>query len=189
MPVFDFSGASASKAEAKCTYTTFHSSHTKPSPEQPIMVLDNKERQWKHHSCGVFTNPVNRTAFDFKEEDGNHTADVVKIDSRFTSLLKWLGDSRINVRLSGTNREDGYAVYRISVLPVSTRQTYIDPAVSQPFQKTGKSGINFHHICCMVTVFFLKIKSSTVYRIGKHTAGMMFPLSLFIVKHHDRLLR
>ena len=39
--------------------------------------------------------------------------DVVKIDSRFTSLLKWLGDSRINVRLSGTNREDGYAVYRI----------------------------------------------------------------------------
>ena len=47
MPVFDFSGASASKAEAKCTYTTFHSSHTKPSPEQPIMVLDNKERQWK----------------------------------------------------------------------------------------------------------------------------------------------
>ena len=81
MPVFDFSGASASKAEAKCTYTTFHSSHTKPSPEQPIMVLDNKERQWKHHSCGVFTNPVNRTAFDFKEEDGNHTADVVKIDS------------------------------------------------------------------------------------------------------------
>ena len=25
MPVFDFSGASASKAEAKCTYTTFHS--------------------------------------------------------------------------------------------------------------------------------------------------------------------
>ena len=83
---FDFSGASASKAEAKCTYTTFHSSHTKPSPEQPIMVLDNKERQWKHHSCGVFTNPVNRTAFDFKEEDGNHTADVVKIDSRFTSF-------------------------------------------------------------------------------------------------------
>ena len=37
----------------------------------------------------------------------------MKIDSRFTSLLKWLGDSRINVRLSGTNREDGYAVYRI----------------------------------------------------------------------------
>ena len=113
MPVFDFSGASASKAEAKCTYTTFQSNNTTPSADQPIMVLDNKERHWKHHSCGVFTNPVNRTAFEFKEEDGTFTADVLKIDSRFTSLLKWLGDSRINVRLSGANTEDGYAVYRI----------------------------------------------------------------------------
>ena len=115
MPVFDFSGASDKKpgVQSECTYTTFQSNEKETSPEKPIMILDNSSRQWKHHSCGVFTNPVNRTAFDFKEEDGNHTADVVKIDSRFTSLLKWLGDSRINVRLSGTNREDGYAVYRI----------------------------------------------------------------------------
>ena len=113
MPVFDFSGTSASKAEAKCTYTTFQSDNAHPSAQNPIMVLDNKERQWKHHSCGVFTNPVNRTAFEFKEEDGTYTADVLKIDARFTSLLKWLGDSRIHVRLSGTNTGEGYAVYRI----------------------------------------------------------------------------
>ena len=115
MPVFDFSGASDKKpgVQSECTYTTFQSNEKETSPEKPIMILDNSSRQWKHHSCGVFTNPVNRTAFDFKEEDGNYTADVLKIDSRFTSLLKWLGDSRINVRLSGTNREDGYAVYRI----------------------------------------------------------------------------
>ena len=113
MPVFDFSGASASKAEAKCTYTVFYSNHSQPSADRPIMVLDNKERQWKHHSCGVFTNPMNRTAFEFKEEDGVFTADVLKIDARFTSLLKWLGDSRISVRLSGANTEEGYAVYRI----------------------------------------------------------------------------
>ena len=113
MPVFDFSGASASKAEAKCTYTTFHSSHTKPSPEQPIMVLDNKERQWKHHSCGVFTNPIKRTSFEFQEEDGTVSADILQIDARFVSLLKWLGKNHIHVRLSGKNREDGYAVYKI----------------------------------------------------------------------------
>ena len=113
MPVFDFSGTSASKAEAKCTYTTFQSDNAHPSAQNPIMVLDNKERQWKHHSCGVFTNPVNRTAFEFKEEDGTYTADVLKIDARFTSLLKWLGDSRIHVRLSGANTGEGYAVYRI----------------------------------------------------------------------------
>ena len=113
MPVFDFSGASASKAEAKCTYTTFHSSHTKPSPEQPIMVLDNKERQWKHHSCGIFTNPIKRTSFEFKEDDGVFSADIISIDSRFVSLLKWLGENHINVRLSGENKENGYAVYKI----------------------------------------------------------------------------
>ena len=77
MPVFDFSGASASKAEAK---VHLHNISQQPyeaiAPEQPIMVLDNKERQWKHHSCGVFTNPVNRTAFEFKEEDGNRTAQM-----------------------------------------------------------------------------------------------------------------
>ena len=87
MPVFDFSGASASKAEAKCTYTTFHSSHTKPSPEQPIMVLDNKERQWKHHSCGVFANQARQTAFEFKEKDGTYPADILQVDARFRKKM------------------------------------------------------------------------------------------------------
>lgn len=37
----------------------------------------------------------------------------MKIDSRFVSLLKWLGENHINVRLSGENQEEGYAVYKI----------------------------------------------------------------------------
>ena len=36
-----------------------------------------------------------------------------KHDSRFVSLLKWLGENHINVRLSGENQENGYAVYKI----------------------------------------------------------------------------
>lgn len=35
------------------------------------------------------------------------------MDARFVSLLKWLGENHINVRLSGKNTESGYAVYRI----------------------------------------------------------------------------
>ena len=35
------------------------------------------------------------------------------MDARFISLLKWLGENHINVRLSGENKPDGYAVYRI----------------------------------------------------------------------------
>ena len=77
------------------------------------MILDNSSRQWKHHSCGIFTNPIKRTSFEFKEDDGVFSADIISIDSRFVSLLKWLGENHINVRLSGENKENGYAVYRI----------------------------------------------------------------------------
>ena len=115
MPVFDFSEAPADKKETKrqCTYTTFRSNETKATPEKPVLVLDNSKREWKHHSCGIFTNPIKRTSFEFKEDDGVFSADIISIDSRFVSLLKWLGENHINVRLSGENKENGYAVYKI----------------------------------------------------------------------------
>lgn len=115
MPVFDFSGASDKKpgVQSECTYTTFQSNETETAPEKPIMILDNSSRQWKHHSCGIFTNPIKRTSFEFKEDDGVFSADIISIDSRFVSLLKWLGENHINVRLSGENKENGYAVYKI----------------------------------------------------------------------------
>lgn len=113
MPVFDFNNTPDSKNQAECTYTTFWSEETEATPEKPILILDNKIRQWKHHSCGMFTNPCKRTTFEFSEEDGTVSADILKIDVRFVSLLKWLGENHINVRLSGKNREDGYAVYKI----------------------------------------------------------------------------
>ena len=115
MPVFDFSGASDKKpgVQSECTYTTFQSNEQETSPEKPIMVLDNSSHQWKHHSCGIFTNPIKRTSFEFKEDDGVFSADIISIDSRFVSLLKWLGENHINVRLSGENKENGYAVYKI----------------------------------------------------------------------------
>lgn len=62
---------------------------------------------------GVFINPAKRTAFEFKENGETFSADILKIDSRFVSLIKWLGENHISVRLSGKNLEDGYAVYRI----------------------------------------------------------------------------
>lgn len=114
MPVFDFRDAPTSKKnEPECTYVTFRSNETTATPEKPILVLDNQKRAWKHHSSGVFTNPKVRTSFEFNEEDGKVSADILRIDARFVSLLQWLGESHINVRLSGKNQEDGYAVYKI----------------------------------------------------------------------------
>ena len=115
MPVFDFSNSSAQadKKEPVCTYTTFHSDAKDKTPEEPILVLDNKMREWAHHAMGVFTNQSKRTSFEFKETDGVFSADIVSVDSRFVSLLRWLGENHISVRLSGKNMPDGYAVYKI----------------------------------------------------------------------------
>ena len=114
MPVFDFSNSKTEKKDPECTYTTFQSNEKVPSPEKPILIIDNKSRQWKHHSCGVFSNPGNqKSSFEFKEQDGVFPADILKIDARFVSLVKWLGENHISVRLSGQNTEDGYAIYKI----------------------------------------------------------------------------
>ena len=113
MPVFDFSDTPKKEEEPQCTYTVYYSNEPAASPEKPMLVLDNSSRAWKHHSCGVFTNQAKRTAFEFKEEDGTVSADILQVDARFTSLLRWLGENHISVRLSGQNRGDGYAVYKI----------------------------------------------------------------------------
>lgn len=114
MRVFDFSNNTEEKISPECTYTTFRSGEETASPEHPILVLDNQKMKWNHHSCGFFTNPSKRTAFEFKEEEsGSQTADILQIDARFVSLVRWLGDNHINVRLSGDNQANGYAVYKI----------------------------------------------------------------------------
>ena len=113
MPVFDFSNPESTTTTTEATYTTFHSDKNVATPEDPILLLDNATRQWAHHSCGVFTNPAKHTAFEFEEEDGIISANILQIDSRFVSLIKWLGENHINVRLSGKNLPNGYAVYKI----------------------------------------------------------------------------
>ena len=113
MPVFDFSSTPDPKAPAVCTYTVFRTNNRVPSPDAPILTLDNCRKQWPHHANGIFTNPTKRTSFEFEEEGGTVSADILTIDARFTSLLRWLGENHIHVRLSGENRPEGYVVYRI----------------------------------------------------------------------------
>ncbi|MCI6017505.1 MAG: AAA family ATPase [Clostridiales bacterium] len=115
MPVFDFSNPATPKEPVvpECTYTVFRTNKSTVSPEEPFFVLDNRGKNLKHHSCGVFTNPNKRTSFEFKDAAGTITADILQVDARFVSLLKWLGENHISVRLSGADRDDGYAVYKI----------------------------------------------------------------------------
>ena len=114
MPVFDFNNSPDGSREPECTYEVFFTSESQADAEHPILVLNNREGKLKHHSSGVFTNPIRRTAFEFKEEDGSTvSADILRIDARFVSLLKWMGENHINVRLSGALRENEYVVYKI----------------------------------------------------------------------------
>lgn len=54
MPVFDFSDKPVKNEDTVCTYTAFQSNAKEKTPEEPILVLDNSERQWIHHALGRF---------------------------------------------------------------------------------------------------------------------------------------
>jgi len=113
MPVFDFKQTTGDKSQAVCTYETFKSSENIASKEHPIMIIEDKEGVLKHHSNGMFINPIKRTSFEFHDGQEKTSFDIKKIDSRFTSLLKWLGENHIKVKLSGAVTDAGYAVYKI----------------------------------------------------------------------------
>ena len=113
MPVFDFNNSEDQTKDPVCTYSVFRSNVSSATPEHPILVLDSRGKELKHHARGVFTNPVKRTAFEAEGDNGVVSTDILQIDARFVSLLKWLGENHINVCLSGAVREDGYAVYKI----------------------------------------------------------------------------
>ncbi|MCR5691649.1 MAG: AAA family ATPase [Eubacterium sp.] len=113
MPVFDFKDTPDENTQAVCTYETFQSTANYTSPNRPIMLIDNPEGVLQHHTSGMFVNPIKRTAFEYQEGSDKISFDILQIDSRFTSLYKWLGENHIRVRLSGAVTEDGYAVYKI----------------------------------------------------------------------------
>lgn len=113
MPVFDFKEPKGDKSQAVCTYTTYKSFENVASKEHPMMVIDDKDGVLKHHSNGMFINPIKRTSFEYIIDDAKVQLDILRIDSRFTSLLKWLGENHIKVKLSGYPTEEGYAVYKI----------------------------------------------------------------------------
>ena len=70
MPVFDFNNTPEGSKDPVCTYKVFYSNVSEASAENPILILDNRAAALKHHSSGIFTNPIRKTAFEFKGECG-----------------------------------------------------------------------------------------------------------------------
>lgn len=112
MPVFDFgSEKKEEKQPAICTYRVRESGARQITTAEPILVLSALEGALPHHVSGTFADLRVRSAFLSGEEKTSH--DILDIDARFVSLVKWLGENRIRVRLSGTATNAGYAVTRI----------------------------------------------------------------------------
>ena len=122
MLVYDSTSTSNTASAFECTYTTFQSNHSTATPKHPILVLDNSSHPWEQDSAGIFANPYKKTAFEFQLDDGVELSNILQIDSRFTNLIKWLGENRIKVKLTGENRSDGYAVYKIREVAFSNSQ-------------------------------------------------------------------
>lgn len=122
MAVFDFNSTEKEKKTADINaFEIFRSNKRQASADDPILVLDNREQRWAHHSGGMFANPMEANAFDFNVEGQISRADILRVDARFVHLIKWLGENHIVVRLSGENTEEGYAVYRIRETGVAVR--------------------------------------------------------------------
>lgn len=113
MPVFDFKEKKEDGTQAVCTYEMFASSAGEATVEHPLMLIADPQHELHHHSQGMFINPIKRTAFEFHREGDKTTHDILKIDSRFTSLYRWLGENHIKVKLSGVVTDEGYAVTKI----------------------------------------------------------------------------
>jgi len=120
MPVFDFNSQPKENSSVQYTYTTFCSSNRTADKDNPIIVLSNKSGKLIHHSSGMFSNPISGSTFTL-ESDSSVVEDILKIDSRFVSLIKWLGENHISVRLSGASTDEGYCIYKIQELGVSVR--------------------------------------------------------------------
>lgn len=121
MPVFDFNAKKEEAAKVDYTYTTFKSDLREADEKHPILILSNKSGKLVHHSAGTFTSPVKGSSFILETEGEEIAEDILKIDSRFVALIKWLGENHITVRLSGANTPEGYGVYKIRELGITVR--------------------------------------------------------------------
>ncbi len=110
------------KQTRKPSFEILYSDAHELSEEHPIIVLEDPKHIMHHHETGDFLDPDEHDAFEFKHEKAM-VAKIIKGDSRFIKLLRWLGSGRICVRLSGYPVKEGYAVYKIRAVDPNGNET------------------------------------------------------------------
>lgn len=119
MPVFDFNEQKKEEAAIEYTYQIFKSERRTADKEHPIIVLSNKSGKMLHHTSGMFSSPMKGSSFQIDGETVSE--DILKVDSRFVNLVKWLGENHIMVRLSGGITDEGYGIYKIMEMGIAVR--------------------------------------------------------------------
>ena len=109
---FDFNNSPEESQAPECTYEIFMPAIRRPPQIIPCWCWITGKDSLNIIPTGPLPILSGRQPLNLKARR-NVSADILKIDARFVSLLKWLGENHINVRLSGASREDGYAVYKI----------------------------------------------------------------------------
>ncbi len=120
MAVFEFNSKNDNNNEV-VNFEVFDSDRRSADSDNPILIIDNSSKEWAHHSSGMFMSPLKGSGFEFRIDETIEEADIVKVDSRFVNLIKWLGENHITVLLSGRNNELGYCVYKIRETGVNVR--------------------------------------------------------------------
>ena len=123
MPVFDFSNTTEEKKACECTYTTFQSNENTASAKYPILVLDNTAKQWKFIPAECLRTRQSAQHLSLPRK----TELYVRIFSGgcpFCQSASLAGGKPINVRLSGENTPDGYAVYKSVKLPLAVEKSF-----------------------------------------------------------------
>ena len=120
MAVFEFN-SKKDTADEVVDFEVFDSDRRSADSDNPILIIDNTAREWAHHSSGMFLSPHKGSGFEFRVDDKIEVADIIRVDSRFVNLIKWLGENHITVLLSGHNSDQGYCVYKIRETGVNVR--------------------------------------------------------------------
>ena len=117
MPVFDFNNTVKNAAPAD--YELFSSDLSCATRDKPILLLEKRENAQADRSSGLFLAPSKGCGF--VPEGSDVTDRILKIDSRFESLIRWLGDNHVMVRLQGEDTDEGFAVLGISEMGIQVR--------------------------------------------------------------------
>lgn len=147
MPVFDFTNNNNETSEIQQTYELDCSGTSYATTDHPILIIDDSSSEISNNCAGSFLSPAKGLGFVC---DGSELENrILKIDARFESLIRWLGENHIMVMLTGEPCKTGFAVTGLKEMGVQVRGArlsaengFLQFMMDRLFQSEAPSGIS-----------------------------------------------